>query len=109
MWLQFYSRVNHRSSNNLPHTSVAPVCFVGYEPVVFDQNFGGCVDCASVSSDDAGGVELDISQADVWFAPFLEPIEQFLGGIRLVGLLFFRRSSAIQSVEQVTHRCRPSL
>src|SRR5262245_41347599 len=104
--LSGYRGVNGRLADDLPSTPVALICLEGNEPAVFLQNSGRLVSVLLFPGG-AGSVHQDFPRADGWFVPRLEPVQELLGGVRLLGLLFGRWSPRVQPIEQVTHCCRP--
>jgi hypothetical protein len=70
------SWANNVFPDDLPHASIVPVCWGGYEPSVPFQGFGS-VDGALFVSDGSGSVVGDISSADGVLGPALhQPIEE---------------------------------
>jgi hypothetical protein len=78
------------------------MCFEGDEPPVYGQNFGR--DDRFLSISNAIVAAVNISRADGWFAPVLQPIEKRLCERRLRFLgWWWRWLLLIQPIEQTTH------
>ena len=95
------SWVNNIFPTDLPHSSIVPVCWGGYEPSVPFQGFGS-VDGALFVSDGSGSVVGDVSSADGVLGPVLhQPIEQELGWFfgRLLDCRFGWRASSPQPLK----------
>src|SRR5262245_1725639 len=87
---------------------VARICFRGDEPTMADQNLGR-FEHAFPIAEGMRSVDEYVSRVDGRLTALQQPVEELLGEVWLLGLLFDRWSLRVQPIEQVTHRFRPSL